>query len=73
MIQKKSWKFVGTYGIGIGIFLLIISPVLYERNNEFGDPFYSVYKDTVWAGDLESMLAAIEDDKKISVFDILLN
>ena len=43
VIKKKSWKLVATYGIGLGIFLLIISPVLYERNNEFGDPFYSVY------------------------------
>jgi hypothetical protein len=67
--QKKSWKFIINYGIGVGIFFLIISPVLSERYNEFGDPFYSVYKDTVWAGDLESMLAAIEDDKKISVYD----
>lgn len=67
--QKKSWKFIINYAIGVGIFFLVISPVLSERYNEFGDPFYSVYKDTVWAGDLESMLAAIEDDKKISVFD----
>ena len=69
--QKKSWRFIINYGIGIGIFFLVISPVLSERYNEFGDPFYSVYKDTVWSGDLESMLAAIEDDKKISVYDYI--
>jgi len=73
VIKKKSWKLVATYGIGIGIFLLIISPVLYERNNEFGDPFYSVYKDTIFAGSYESMLNAIEDKKKISVFDYIEN
>ena len=69
--QKKSWKFVINYGIGITLFLLIISPILYERNNEFGDPFYSVYKDTIFAGSYELMLAAIEDDKKISVYDYI--
>ena len=71
--QKKSWKFIASYGMGLGIFLLIISPVLYERNNEFGDPFYSVYKDTIFAGSYESMLNAIEDEKKISVFDYIDN
>ena len=71
--QKKSWKFVINYGIGIGIFFLVISPVLSERYNEFGDPFYSVYKDTVWAGSLESMLAAIEDNEKITIYDYIEN
>jgi len=71
--QKKSWKFVITYGIGLGVFLLVISPVLYERDSEFGDPFYSVYKDTIFAGSYESMLNAIEDKKKISVFDYVDN
>ena len=73
LTQKKSWKFVINYGIGISVFFLVISPVLSERYDEFGDPFYSVYKDTVWAGSLESMLAAIEDDRKISVYDYIEN
>jgi len=55
--QKKSWKFVITYGIGLGVFLLVISPVLYERDSEFDDPFYSVYKDTIFA-DKSSILSA---------------
>lgn len=69
IIQKKSWKFLGHYIIGIGVFLLIISPILVERNEEFGDPFYSVYKDTIFAGDYESLLSAIGTGEKISVFD----
>ena len=69
IIQKKSWKFIGHYIIGVGVFLLIISPILVERNEEFGDPFYSVYNDTIFAGDFESMLSAIGTGEKISVFD----
>ena len=69
IIQKKSWKFIGHYSIGVGVFLLIISPILIERNEEFGDPFYSVYKDTIFAGDFESMVSAIGTGERISVFD----
>lgn len=69
--QKKSWKFVINYGIGVTLFLLIILPILYERYNEFGDPLYSVYKDTIFAGSYESMSNAIEDNKKISIYDYI--
>ena len=55
------------------MFLLIISPILVERNDEFGDPFYSVYKDTIWAGSYQSMISAIEHEEKISVFDYIGN
>ena len=71
--QRKSRRFLTNYGIGIAVFLLIISPVLIERNEEFGDPFYSEFKDTIFAGSYELMIKAIEDDEKISAFDYIEN
>ena len=73
LTQKKSRKFLANYGIAIAVFLLVISPVLIERNEEFGDPFYSVYKDTIFAGSYELMLKAQVDNEKISAFDYIEN
>ena len=71
--QRKSRRFLTNYGIGLAVFLLIISPVLIERNEEFGDPFYSAFKDTDFAGSYELMLKAIEDNEKISASDYIEN
>ena len=73
LTQKKSRKFLANYGIAIAVFLLVITPVLIERNEEFGDPFYSVYKDTIFAGSYELMLKAQVDNEKISAFDYIEN
>ena len=37
LTYKKSWKFFTNYGIAIAAFLLIISPILIERNEAFDD------------------------------------
>ena len=73
LTQKKSRKFLANYGVAVAVFLLVISPVLIERNEEFGDPFYSPFKDAFFAGSLESMLIAIETSEKISAFDYIEN
>ena len=71
LTYKKSWKFFTNYGIAIAAFLLIISPILIERNEAFDDPFYSVYKDAVFAGSYELMLEAIGNNEKITAFDYI--
>lgn len=71
--QRKSRRFLANYGIAIAVFLLIISPVLIERNEEFGDPLYSDFKDTIFAGNYELMIKAIEDNERISAFDYIEN
>ena len=73
LTQKKSRKFLANYGIAIAVFLLVISPVLIERNEEFGDPFYSVHNDVIFAGSYELMLKAQVDNEKISAFDYIEN
>lgn len=71
LTYKKSWKFIMNYGIAIVAFAIIISPILIERNESFDDPFYSVYKDTAFAGSYELMLNAIAENKKISLYDYI--
>ena len=56
---RKSPNLFRNYGIGVVLFLLVISPILFERNEEFGDPFYSDYKNIVFAGSPELMVSEV--------------
>ena len=38
----KTKHAIRNYLIGLSIFLIIIAPVLLDRNDQFGDPFYSI-------------------------------
>ena len=69
--KRKSWKLVANFSMAFVAFILVISPIMIERNDSFGDPFYSVYKDAIFAGNYELMLNAIEDNKKISLYDYI--
>ena len=63
------------YGLGVVLFLLVISPVLLERNEEFGDPFYSEFKGIIFAGSPELFFSEIHDivatEKTYSPFDYI--
>jgi 4-amino-4-deoxy-L-arabinose transferase-like glycosyltransferase len=54
---RKSPNLFRNYGLGVVLFLLVISPVLIERNEEFGDPFYSEYRKIIFAGSPELMVS----------------
>jgi len=59
------------YGLGVVLFLLVISPVLLERNEEFGDPFYSDYKNIIFAGSPELFYSEIYTKTTNSPFDYI--
>ena len=63
------------YGLGVVLFLLVISPVLSERNEEFGDPFYSEFKGIIFAGSPELFFSEIHNivatEKTYSPFDYI--
>ena len=59
------------YGLGVVLFLLVISPVLLERNEEFGDPFYSDYKNIIFAGSSELFYSEIYTKTTNSPFDYI--
>ena len=42
--------------IGLLLFMIIISPMLIQKYEQFGDPFYSYYGDVMFAGSYEDLL-----------------
>ena len=68
---RKSPNLLRNYGFGIMLFLLVISPVLSERNEEFGDPFYSLYKNTIFSGTSELLYSALDKKTTYSAFDYI--
>tara|TARA_B100000029_G_scaffold513778_1_gene614390 strand:+ start:1080 stop:2720 length:1641 start_codon:yes stop_codon:yes gene_type:complete len=64
----KTKNSIRNYFIGLSIFLLIISPVLLDRNEQFGDPFYSIYSGTIFSGDYNLLLSEIGKNENYSAF-----
>ena len=53
---KKSRIFLKNYGIGLVIFLIIISPMFLQKYEQFGDPFYSSYQGTMFSKNYEELI-----------------
>jgi len=51
--KKKNW--IRNFIFGIIVFSLIVSPILIQKNEQFGDPFYSYYNDKMFAGSYEDL------------------
>jgi hypothetical protein len=68
---RKSPNLFRNYGLGVVLFLLVISPVLSERNEEFGDPFYSVYSKVIFAGSPELLISEISKKTTHSALDYI--
>ena len=62
----KSKHAIRNYIIGLSIFLLVISPVLLDRNEQFGDPFYSIYSGTIFSGQYDLLLSEIGKNENYS-------
>jgi hypothetical protein len=68
---RKSPNLFRNYGLGVVLFLLVISPILLERNAEFGDPFYSDYKNTIFYGSPELIHSEIQKKATYSALDYI--
>ena len=68
--QRKHPHLLRNYGLGLVIFILIISPMLIQRNDQFGDPLYFWYNDRLFAGNYE-MLVSNDIVEKSSAFDYI--
>ena len=64
---KKSRVFLKNYGLGLVVFLIIISPMLLQKYEQFGDPFYSSYQDTMFSKNYEELISNISLNTKTSV------
>ena len=63
---KKSRVFLKNYGLGLVVFLIIISPMLLQKYEQFGDPFYSSYQDTMFSKNYEELISNISLNTKTS-------
>lgn len=68
--QRKRSHLLRNYGLGLAVFILIISPMLIQRNDQFGDPLYFWYNDRLFAGNYE-MLVSDNIVEKSSAFDYI--
>ena len=70
---KKSRTFLRNYGIGIVLFIIIISPMLIQKNDLYGDPFYSSYQGTMFSNNYEDLISNIDAGAKTSAFEYIEN
>ena len=55
--KKNSPHFLRNLFLGVLMFFVVISPMLYERSIQFDDPFYVVYSQYVFTGSFEKMIS----------------
>ena len=70
-IFKKTPKLFVKYSICLSITLIIVSPMLLDRYEQFGDPFYFSQSEHLFLGDYESILAYNMKDVEYSAFDYI--
>ena len=51
--QKHYFR---NYALGLILFLIVISPMLLQKYDQFGDPFYSYYSERIFAGSYEQLV-----------------
>ncbi len=70
---KKSRIFLRNYGIGLVIFLIIISPILLQKYEQFGDPFYSSYQDKMFSNNYEELISNLSSNTEASASSYIEN
>ena len=58
--KRNSPNFLRNLLLGISIFFVIMSPMLYDRSQQFEDPFYIAYSQYVFSGTFEKMISIEE-------------
>ena len=64
---------IRNYCIGLVLFLIIISPMLYERDQQFGDPLFFAYSQTIFAGSWDKTLSVEFKETNLTASDYIEN
>ena len=64
LILRKSPKLFRNYFIGFVLFLILVSPMLFQRYEQFGEPFYTEYNNMIFAGSFEKLVG--ENTKNVN-------
>ncbi len=70
---KKSQNFLRNYGIGIIFFILVLSPMLLQKYEQYGDPFYSSYQGSMFSGNYEQLVSNMTSNTDSSALDYIQN
>ena len=73
VVYKPSSKNFLKYLVCIGLFLIIVSPILIQRYDQFGDPLYFAVSDNHFIGDAYSNYAVNTKDIEYSASDYIQN
>ncbi len=57
IIHKREPKTIKFYLLGLTFFFLIISPMLIQRDSQFGDPLYFWYNDKIFVGSYDELVS----------------
>ena len=71
--KRNSPNFLRNLTIGILLFLLIIAPMLYQRDIQFDDPFHFAYSQYVFTGSFESMISIEQKNTVTTISDYIDN
>ena len=71
VVYKPSSKNFLKYLVCIGLFLIIVSPILIQRYDQFGDPLYFAVSDNHFIGDAYSNYAINTKDIEYSASDYI--
>ena len=63
IIHKREPKTIGFYLLGLTFFFLILSPMLIQRDSQFGDPLYFWYNEKIFLDNYDELVSDnIEND-----------
>jgi len=68
---RKTSKLIPKLLLGIVFFLIIASPMLIQRYEQFGDPFYFSQKDSFYRGNIVDIVAENTKNSSYSLFDYI--
>ena len=68
---KKTPKLFVKYSVCLSISLIVVSPMLLDRYEQFGDPLYFSQTEHLFLGDYASILAYNMQDVEYSAFDYI--
>ena len=57
ILHKREPKTIGFYLMGLMFFLLILSPMLIQRDSQFGDPLYFWYNDKIFLDNYDELVS----------------
>ena len=68
---RKNPNLIPKFLLGLGIFLVIVSPMLLERYDQYGDPFYFSQSSTLYMGEQVTIVAENTEHVNYSASDYI--